>query len=396
MSNDRQWIDDAPAAPQRVKLRVGFMPLADCAPLVMASVLELDVKHGVEFVLSREHSWAGVRDKLLSGALDLAHALYGMVYGVQLGIGGLQRDMAVLMGLNRNGQGIGLSRRLADAGAVDGPSLAALLQRQDRRLVLAQTFPTGTHAMWLYYWLAAAGIHPLRDVTTLVVPPSQMVAALRAGQIDGFSVGAPWLQLGTTEGVAVHATASHDIWPDHPEKVLACTADFADRQPDAARAAMAAILEASRWIDANDSNRHAAAALIAGDDYVATRTSALTDALLGRCDDGHGRRWQDPQRMDFHAGGAVNFPYLSDGMWFMTQHQRWGLLAEHPDYAAVAARVQRVALYREAASAVRVPVPTEALRSSRLIDGQVWDGQDPRRYADGFALRADPAAALPH
>lgn len=382
-----------PDSTRPLRLRVGFIPLADCAPLVMASVLGLDRKHGVEFVLSREHSWAGLRDKLLAGSLDLAHALYGMVYGVQLGIGGPQRDMAVLMGLNRNGQAIGLSRQLADAGAVDGPSLAALLAQRTDRVVLAQTFPTGTHAMWLYYWLATFGIHPLRDVTTIVVPPPQMVAAVRAGQIDGFSVGAPWTQIGIAEGISVQAVASQDIWPDHPEKVLTATADFADHHPQAARAAIAAVLEASRWIEASDHNRRATAALIAGDDYVATHIGALTDALLGRCDDGRGRRWQDAHRMSFFADGAVNFPYLSDGIWFMTQHKRWGLLAEHPDYDAVAARVQRIALYREAADSVGVAVPSEPLRSSRLIDGRVWNGLNPRAYADGFALHADPAPA---
>ena len=380
-------------APERTEVRVGFMPLADCASLVMASVLRLDRKYGVKLVLSRESSWAGVRDKLLGGALDMAHVLYGLVYGVHLGVGGPQREMAVLMTLNRNGQGLSLTRQLAERGAISLESLAALVRREPGDYVFAQTFPTGTHAMWLYYWLASAGLHPLRDVKSIVVPPPQMVTAARRGQMHGYSVGEPWHRLGILEGVSVHAASSQDVWPDHPEKVLGATADFADRCPNTCRAVTMAVLEASRWIDASDANRLAAAALIAGDDFVATRADAIADPLLGRYLDGCGREWQTAHPMAFFDSGAVNFPYLSDGMWFMTQHKRWGLLETHPDYRAVAERVQRIALYREAAQQVGAALPAEPLRASRLIDGQVWDGRAPQAYADGFALHA--TAPLP-
>jgi len=378
----------APGTTAVTDLRVGFMPLVDCAPLVMASVLRLDRKHGVRFVLSREHSWAAVRDKLLGGALDMAQALYGMVYGIELGVAGPQCPMAVLMTLNRNGQGISLARRVVDRGATDLSSLVTLMRREPRDYVFAQTFPTGTHAMWLYYWLASAGVHPLRDVKSIVVPPAQMVMAARNGQMDGFSVGAPWNQIGALEGVSLPVAASQDVWPDHPEKVLAATASFADRAPDACRAAVAAVLEASRWIEASDENRRAAAQILAGDDFVATRADAIAPRLLG---DGVGARSprglgaQHP--MSFFDDGAVNYPYLSDGLWFMTQLKRWGLLAAHPDYAAVAARVQRLALYRDAAFSIGVAVPSSPMRTSRLIDGVVWDGSDPAGYADGFALQ---------
>ncbi len=382
-------------APELPRLRVGFMPLADCASLVMASVLQFDRKHGVQFVLSRQASWAAVRDKLLGGGLDLAHALYGMVYGIHLGVAGPRREMALLMTLNRNGQGLSLSRRLVERGATDLATLATLLRREPRDYAFAQTFPTGTHAMWLYYWLASAGIHPLRGLRSIVVPPAQMVAAARSGQMDGFSVGEPWNQLGILEGVSVQAAASQDIWPEHPEKALACTADFADRHPHSCRAAIAALLEAGRWLEAAPENRRAAAEIIAGDAYLATRTDAIAERLLGRYEDGLGRRWVDAHPMRFFGGGEVNFPYLSDGMWFMTQHKRWGLLGAHPDYAAVAARVQRIDLFRDAASLLQLALPGTTLRSSRLIDGRVWDGSDPRAYADSFALQLPAPAALP-
>ena len=133
--------------PEKEEVKIGFIPLTDCASVVMASVLGIDKKYGVKIVPSKESSWASVRDKLVSGELDFAHALYGLIYGVHLGTSGPKKDMAVLMGLNQNGQGITLSKKLADKGAVDAPSLAKLMQEEKREYTFAQTFPTGTHAM---------------------------------------------------------------------------------------------------------------------------------------------------------------------------------------------------------------------------------------------------------
>src|SRR4051794_32959930 len=142
-------------APEKKEVKVGFIPLTDCASVVIASVMEFDKKYGIKIVPSKEASWAAVRDKLVNGELDAAHVLYGLIYGVQMGIGGPKKDMAVLMNLNHNGQAITLSNQLKDKGATDGVKLKALVDREKREYTFAQTFPTGTHAMWIYYWLAA-------------------------------------------------------------------------------------------------------------------------------------------------------------------------------------------------------------------------------------------------
>ena len=147
-------------APEKKEVKIGFIPLTDCASVVIASVMEFDEKYGIKIVPSKEASWAAVRDKLVNGELDAAHVLYGLVYGVQMGIGGPKKDMAVLMTLNHNGQAITLSNQLKDKGAIDGATLKALIDKEKREYTFAQTFPTGTHAMWLYYWLAAHGINP--------------------------------------------------------------------------------------------------------------------------------------------------------------------------------------------------------------------------------------------
>jgi nitrate/nitrite transport system substrate-binding protein len=148
-------------APEKSEVKIGFIPLTDCASVVIASVMKFDEKYGIKIVPTKEASWAAVRDKLVNGELDAAHVLYGLIYGVQMGIGGPKKDMALLMNLQQNGQAITLSNQLKDKGAIDGPKLKALIDREKREYTFAQTFPTGTHAMWIYYWLATYGINPL-------------------------------------------------------------------------------------------------------------------------------------------------------------------------------------------------------------------------------------------
>ena len=377
-----------PDAPEKKEVKIGFIPLTDCASVVMASVLGIDKKYGVTIIPSKEASWAGVRDKLVNGELDFAHVLYGLVYGVHLGIGGAKKDMAVLMTLNNNGQAISLSKKLADKGAVDGPSLAKLMATEKREYTFAQTFPTGTHAMWLYYWMAANGIDPLKDAKSITVPPPQMVANMRVGNMDGFCVGEPWHQRAIMDGIGITAITTQDIWKDHPEKVLSTTAEFTKKYPNTARAVTAAILEAGKWIDSSLANKNKMADTIADKSYVNTSADAINQRILGRYTNGLGKNWDDPNHMKFYNGGAVNFPYLSDGMWFMTQHKRWGLLKEHPDYLKVATEINRIDIYKQAATATQTPVPKDVLRTSKLLDGLVWDGKDPKKYADSFKVQA--------
>ena len=374
--------------PEKEEVRIGFIPLTDCASVVMASVLGFDKKYGVKIVPTKEASWAGVRDKLVNGELDMAHVLYGLIYGVHLGTGGPKKDMAVLMSLNNNGQAISLSKALADKGAVDGPSLAKLMAAEKREFTFAGTFPTGTHAMWMHYWLAAAGIDPVKGAKLITVPPPQMVANMRVGNMDGFCVGEPWNHRAIMDGIGITANTTQDIWKDHPEKVLGTTGEFVKKHPNTTRAVMMAVLEASRWIDAGLQNKMKMAETVAQKAYVNTSVDAINQRILGRYQNGLGKTWDDPNHMKFFNDGAVNFPYLTDGMWFLTQHKRWGLLKEHPDYLAVARQVNQIDLYKQVAGAMKISVPASPMRSSKLIDGVIWDGKDPAKYADGFKVKA--------
>ena len=376
-------------APEKKEVKIGFIPLTDCSSVVMASVLEIDKKYGVKITPSKEASWAAVRDKLVNGELDAAHVLWGLIYGVQMGIGGPKKDMAILMNLNHNGQALTLSRKLFDKGARDVNSLAALIAKEKGEYTFAQTFPTGTHAMWLYYWLASAGIHPFQDVKTIVVPPPQMVANMRVGNMDGFCVGEPWPFRAVVDKIGFTAETTQGVWKDHPEKALGTTAEFVQKNPNTARAMTAAILEAGKWIDASLSNRQKTAEVVSDKSYVNTDKEVIVARMLGRYDNGIGKTWDDPNHMKFYNEGIVSYPYLSDGMWFLTQHKRWGLLKEDPDYLAVAKKVNQIAIYKDAAAAAKLSsaVPKSDMRTSKLIDGAVWDGKDPKKYANSFKVK---------
>lgn len=374
--------------PEKTEVKIGFIPLTDCASVVMAAELGLDKKYGVKIIPTKEASWAGVRDKLVNGELDMSHVLYGLIYGVHLGISGPKKDMAVLMNLNNNGQAISLSKALAEKGAVDGPSLAKFMANNKREYTFAGTFPTGTHAMWMHYWLAAAGINPVSQAKLITVPPPQMVANMRVGNMDGFCVGEPWNHRAIMDGIGITANTTQDIWKDHPEKVLGTTDEFTKKYPNTTRAVMMAILEASQWIDAGLQNKLKMAEVVAQKSYINTGVDAINQRILGRYQNGLGKTWDDPNHMKFFNDGAVNFPYLSDGMWFLTQHKRWGLVKDHPDYLNVAKQINRIDLYKNVASALNVSVPKELMRTSKLMDGVIWDGKDPKKYADGFKIHA--------
>lgn len=376
-------------APEKKEIRVGFIPLTDCASVVMAAVKKFDEKYGIKITLSKESSWASVRDKLVSGELDAAHVLYGLVYGLQLGVSGPQHDMAMLMTLNNNGQAITLSNQLKEAGVTDAASLKKTIDGSPKgTYTFAQTFPTGTHAMWLYYWLANAGIHPFNDVRNVVVPPPQMVMNMKIGNMSGYCVGEPWNQRAILDGIGFTAATTQEIWPDHPEKILGTTSAWVAANPNTARALTAAVLEASRWIDTSDANRIETVKAIAGRAYVNTSPETIQGRMLGDYDNGLGKKWKDAHGMRFFNDGAVNYPYLSDGMWFLTQHRRWGLIDSDPDYLAVAKKINRTDIYKQAATAAGgINLPASDMRSSTLFDGKVWDGSNPAEYANSFAMK---------
>ena len=333
----------------------------------MASVLGFDKKYGVKIVPTKEASWAGVRDKLVNGELDMAHVLYGLIYGVHLGIGGPKKDMAMLMTLNHNGQAITLSKKLADKGAVDGASLAKLMADGEARIHLRADLPD-RHARDVALLLAGGVRHqPVegrQDHHRAAAADGRQHARRQHGRLlRRRAVGPP-----RDHRRHRHHRRSRRRTSGRTtrRRCSARTAEFVKKNPNTCRAVMMAVLEAGRWIDASLQNKKQDGR--DGRRQVATSTPASTrstSASSGRYQNGLGKTWDDPNHMKFFNDGAVNFPYLSDGMWFLTQHKRWGLLKEHPDYLAVAKQVNQIELYKQAAAAAKITVPKDAMRTQQ-------------------------------
>lgn len=337
--------------PELSTVRIGMVPLTDCAPLAIAHAQGRFRKYGVDVALSLEPSWANIRDKVIYGALDAAHMLHALPLAIHLGLGCRATPMLVPMVLNLNGNAITVSTDLAEA--MGGEMTAAALQRVIAgrqsvgapRLAFAATFPWSSHNYLLRYWLAAAGIDPDSDLRIAIVPPPMMAQNLAARHIDGFCVGEPWSQLAVARGHGRIAALSRDVRRSHPEKVLGVTAAWAERHPNTLRALVAAILEAARWLD-EPGNRAAAAELLVARGYVEAPAAAVADGLLNGQD-----------RMVFHRG-AANFPWLSHAELTLAQMRRWGQIGADVALAETAAAVFRPDVYRPIAAALGVPSPT--------------------------------------
>jgi two-component system, oxyanion-binding sensor len=275
-------------APRR-PLRLGFVPLADCAPLVMAHELGLFGKYGLNVALQRQLGWATVRDKVIHGELDASHALAAMPFAATLGLGSIQCDCLTALVLNLNGNAITLSNDLWKRGI----RTAALLRAEISRLRRQKTFtfgivsPFSSHNYLLRSWLAAAGIHPDRDVRIVVVPPPQMMINLKAGHLDGFCVGEPWNSVAVQERAGGCVAASAELQPNHPEKILMVRRDFAEKRPAEHLALVAALLEACEFCDAPE-NRQQLATVLARPEYVGVSAEALQRGFEGRFDFGTG------------------------------------------------------------------------------------------------------------
>jgi ABC-type nitrate/sulfonate/bicarbonate transport system substrate-binding protein len=355
----------------RHTIRLGFIPLTDCAPLVIAQEKGWFRKHGLAVELVREPSWANIRDKVALGLLDGGHMLAPMPLAATLGLGGLNRAIITALSLDLNGSAITISKalwqqmRLVDpqAGATPLAGATALRGVIERRraqaappLVFAAVFPYSMHNYLLRYWLAAGGIDPDADIRLVFVPPPLMVDNLAARRIDGFSVGEPWNHRAVDLGIGRIAAASSEIWSNHPEKVLGVSADWARRNPETHAALIAAIIEAGRWLD-EPANRAEAARIIAAAPFVNAPEEIVALSLTGRLKPGDDEPVQALPSFNIFHRCAANFPWVSHAEWMLLQMVRWGQVEADIDIPAVAARVYRPDLYRKAALAQGLACP---------------------------------------
>src|SRR5947208_12068926 len=267
------WVGGAYAdeSPETKTVRFGIIALTDCSSIVMAHELGLFKKYGIDSVVSKEASWAVIRDKLSLGENQATHMLIGMPFASTMGLAGSPvKPMVIPWLLNRNGQAITLNNKLKAAGAktpVQIRPIAEKAKAAGNPLTFAMTFPPGTHAMWLRYWLASGGINPDHDVNLITIPPPQMVANMKVGKMDGFCVGEPWNNRAIQDGIGFTAVTTQQLWKDHPEKVCAFTEEFATKNPKTVKAVLKGLHLASEHLDKLD-NRRAAAEIIARPAYI--------------------------------------------------------------------------------------------------------------------------------
>lgn len=388
-----QTASDAPESPN---VNFGIIALTDCSPIVIAHEKGLFKKYGINSTITKGASWAAIRDSLANGDIQATHMLIGMPIASTMGLGGAPKiPMVIPWILNRNGQSISLAKALKGKVAADPKALKPLVdaaKASGNPMTFAMTFPPGTHAMWIRYWLAAGGINPgdasgaQADVSLITIPPPQMVANMQVGKMDGFCVGEPWNAKTIADDIGFTAINTQQIWKDHPEKVCAFKEDFAAKNPKTVKAVLKALHEASVWLDKMD-NRVEQAKIVSAPTYINCPPEAILLRLQGKYDMGDGRKFRDPDYMIF-SDRNCNYPQQKYGKWWLTQLRRWGFTDGAPDYEGVSKQVMRSDIYEEAMKEIGYTHGGASDSTETLFDGSVFDPKgDLEAYAASFAVK---------
>lgn len=388
----RGWVGGAYAGegPETSSLRCGIIALTDCSPFVIAAEKGFFKKYGLDVTIAKGANWAAIRDALSSGDNQFTHMLVGMPLASTMGLlGSPKKPMIIPWLVNRNGQAITLKSEMKGKVGADPKALKPFVEKARKLgepLTFAMTFPPGTHAMWMRYYLAAGGINPDKDVSLITVPPPQMVANMRVGKMDGFCVGEPWNARAIADKIGFTSVTTQDMWKDHVEKVCAFTAEFAEKNPKTVKAVLKALHEASVWLD-DLANRPEQCAIVSKPNYINCDKDIILGRLLGKLDYGDGRPPVTDEFPMHFSRRNCNFPQPKFATWWLTQFRRWGMVPDAPDYAGVAKQVMRGDLYAEAMKEIGVTDRTQDDSGWEMFDGVKFDPKgDLEAYAKGFAV----------
>lgn len=369
-------------------LRFGMIALTDCSPIVIAHEKGLFKKYGINSTVVKGANWAAIRDSLSNGEIQATHMLTGMPIASTMGLLGSPKvPMVIPWLLNRNGQSITLQAGLKGKVRDDPSALKPLVDEAKAKgepMTFAMTFPPGTHAMWMRYFLGSGGINPDKDVALITIPPAQMVANMKVGKMDGYCVGEPWNARAVIDGVGFTALNTQDLWKDHPEKVCAFTAEFADKNPKTVKAVLKALHEASVWLD-NLENRPEQAEIVSRPTYINCPKEIILGRLQGKYDFGDGRTKQDSHYMIFHDRNC-NYPQYKYAVWWLTQFRRWGMVEGTPDYEGVARQVMRPDLYEEAMKELGYQHGGPNNEPETFFDGITFNPREAEKYATSFKV----------
>jgi nitrate/nitrite transport system substrate-binding protein len=393
------------AGPEVKGTKLGYIALTDASPLIIAKEKGLFAKYGLpDMVIDKQASWGATRDNIelgeAGGGITGAHILTPMPYLISSGKvtkGNVKVPMQILARLNTNGQSISVSNAFANMGVTtDAKALAAGFRKakaEGKDIKCAMTFSGGTHDMWIRYWLAANGIDPDKDVSTIVVPPPQMVANMKVNTMDAFCVGEPWNSQLVHQKIGFTALTTGELWKDHPEKSLGLRADWIEKNPKAAKAMLMAVLEAQQWSDKME-NKKELCTIVGGRDWFKVPVEDILNRQTGDIDYGDGGRkakvgLESPLVMKFWRDFA-SYPFQSHELWFLTENIRWGIQPADLDTKALIKQVNREDLWREAAKAIGVAdaeIPKSTSRGKEtFFDGKVFDPENPAAYLKSQAI----------
>lgn len=386
--------------PETSSAKLGFIALSDAAPLFVAKEKGFFAKYGMTDVeVAKQTSWGTTRDNLVlgsaKGGIDGAHILTPLPYLLTTGAvtpNNVPVPMTILARLNLNGQCISVSKDYLDIKVgTDAKAFGkAVAQKRGagKAVNVAMTFPGGTHDLWLRYWLAAGGINPDTDVSTIVVPPPQMVANMKVGNMEAFCVGEPWNDQLANQKIGYTALTTGELWPMHPEKSLALRSDYVSANPNSTMALLMAVMEAQMFCD-QPANKDEVAKICSERKYIGAPVTDIIDRMKGTFDYGTGKVIQNhPQQMVFWKDNA-SYPYKSHDLWFLTENIRWGYLPASTDMKALVNKVNREDLWKKAAANLGVKeIPSSTSRGKEtFFDGKVFDPENPAAYLKSLAIK---------
>ncbi|MFN4060334.1 MAG: CmpA/NrtA family ABC transporter substrate-binding protein [Paracoccus hibiscisoli] len=391
-----------PGTPEVTGAKLGYIALTDSAPLMIAVEKGFFAKHGMPDVLvEKQASWGATRDNMAlgsaSGGIDGGHILRPKVHLYSTGSvmqNSQPLPMYTLLNLNEDGQGLSVRQEYADSGVgIDSSPLKdifAARRSAGQEVPVAMTFPGGTHDLWMRYWLAAGGIDPNSEVDLITVPPPQMVANMKVGNMEAFCVGEPWNEQLVNQNIGFTAATTGELWARHPEKVLGMRADWVDAHPNATLAIMMAVMEAQMWCDAPE-NKQEMAEIIGRRQWFNVPVADIIGRIQGQINYGNGRNEARPElAMKFWGeNGETSYPWKSLDAWFITENKRWGYLPGDLETTALVDGTNRSDLWLAAAAGLGLTVDFGDSRGvETFFDGKTFDPANPDAYLDAQSIKA--------
>ncbi|WP_319381795.1 CmpA/NrtA family ABC transporter substrate-binding protein [Thiomicrorhabdus sp.] len=380
---------------EKSQLMIGFIPLTDSAPLIIAQEEGFFADEGLDVTLSREVSWSNIRDKLMFGALDAAHMLAPMLIAASQGVGSVKKSLVTAYSFGLNGNAISVSNQIyaelekLEPQLIKQPQATAVAmkklveqrkQQGEVPLRLAVVFPFSMHHYLLRFWLSSAGIDVDTDIQILVVPPPSVVQALEEDLIDGYCVGEPWNSHALEKGVGVPIISGYDIWNNAPEKVLGVRRQWADDNPQTHAALIRALYRASEWIS-QPQNRDDVIEYLAAPEYIGAPKSSIMNAFAGKLMSPDGTQVREVKRFTLPFRYQATFPWQSHAEWIVKQMQACGQLNEGMNARVIAEQSYLTDFYRDTVQALGVTLPSNNYKEEGR-HAEVWS-------MEGVALAED-------